>query len=526
MPSASPWTPSYLPANGNYADDLATYFHERKGLPLREHNPEPRAGEVGYLVDGSFWPIGRKFEPTKVFDDRFVHRSSFLLCVKDVLRLFQEAPRWHRRALSDVGLDVQRKDLVVLSGVSIGVETAERQTLFLHYYKIHQRQLPHALIRDVAVRAFDAVGTLPMEQVFEPVSELLRYILNRRKLAMGAIASLEDLYDVFANREIPTSAEETRRLLKQLNPPVRFIEGTTRVAALDSACFGNSETEAHNEDGLIWTIRRRTLRQVVLSAHLYCTAYITDPAVASNLPYTSVLIHSGTGLEKTFTYKQRTVAIMLAGAFRYRRVTRSSPATLGSRIGLARNLAPAGYLTLSKIQTLQPASPIEPPNNRELTERHRVTRNGWLGQQTGPTGGARERRRRSTSVRLKGLRVKSKPWLRPGAFERIFNPTLPKDHESHIDDRVSDNYEPFKISCILSPAQSGVRVGPSLSTASVETSELDDDATKMLSPVRSEREIEREQDQAPLWPVDIPADRFTMRPSKGLATYMKATIEE
>ncbi|RPD54116.1 WD40 repeat-like protein [Lentinus tigrinus ALCF2SS1-7] len=116
-------------------------------------------------------------------------------------------------------------------------------------------------------------------------------------------------------------------------------------------------------------------------------------------------------------------------------------------------------------------------------------------------------------------------YLFGGAFRRIFNTTLPEDHESHQNHGVPDHYRPFKINPLLLQSQKGV-IPHALCSSSVKASAIGAEATTSLAPVGAGLSIQCEREQGAVVVVDLPADRSQMHPSRSLGTYMKNNIEE
>ncbi|TFK83323.1 WD40 repeat-like protein [Polyporus arcularius HHB13444] len=116
-------------------------------------------------------------------------------------------------------------------------------------------------------------------------------------------------------------------------------------------------------------------------------------------------------------------------------------------------------------------------------------------------------------------------YLYQGGFWRIFNTTLPKEHESHKQYGVPDHYEPFKISPVLIHSQRAV-IGSSLLSRGVKSFEFSAEATTSVAPVGAGMKLKCEQDEGAFLIVDRPADRSQMHPSKSFRAYMKTNIEE
>ncbi|RPD54115.1 hypothetical protein L226DRAFT_617227 [Lentinus tigrinus ALCF2SS1-7] len=259
-----------------------------------DHSKETAADQAHAYQDapdmGSYEDSDREGDDTRTLcssEAAGPSNSSVQLSVDDVRRLFKDAPRWNAWANSvegdGPGLDVQLKDMVLICGVdSTWVRNTDvtpdrleaaltahatsnniplnpkspdvldhldmtafadrtwfvHEQAFVHFYKLRRRRCLHTYIRDVAVRAWDnwLWEEEPREKHFDPVDELLRYILHRLPFSRMAIASSKDFFAVFEDSAtVPTTAWQTRIALWRRMPPVRFIKGT-RVAALDIAC--------------------------------------------------------------------------------------------------------------------------------------------------------------------------------------------------------------------------------------------------------------------------------------------------
>ncbi|KAI0701532.1 hypothetical protein C8T65DRAFT_741679 [Cerioporus squamosus] len=199
--------------------------HPIEGVLVLLHNSRlPRPGDVGYFLAGHVLVV----DPL-----RFLPPPCALLTSDAVLDLFQFFDRWHKCASATT--------------------PAVRDSFLTSQEMI--------FVSDYRAASDEILDPEYHEQPFDPVGELLNYIMNTPMENEGvkifpnqAIASVADLFALF--NKMPIRVSEIHEGLREtIKPRIRFIKGTA-VAAFEIACIRferNSELAANAQQRIVTT---------------------------------------------------------------------------------------------------------------------------------------------------------------------------------------------------------------------------------------------------------------------------------
>ncbi|TFK87415.1 hypothetical protein K466DRAFT_599488, partial [Polyporus arcularius HHB13444] len=270
------------------------YQRRIEGVPVLLHSSHiPLPGDVGYFLNGHVVVI----EPPL----QFITPRWSLVTRETVLDLFQSFEQWHESASSTTpevrASSLTSKEMIfVLDFRATGAASASGALAdppsqpasgasklptggggvafpqgHIHYYKIRRRWLPgqcnttcHSVFptRSLGYKV-ENDGVTYQEQPFDPVDELLTYIMNTPTDRDGvlcvpdkAIASVADLFALFKSfATMPNSIKAIHENLRKIEPRIRFIKGT-QVAAFELACLQferNSELSVKSQHSIART---------------------------------------------------------------------------------------------------------------------------------------------------------------------------------------------------------------------------------------------------------------------------------
>ncbi|PIL36332.1 transporter [Ganoderma sinense ZZ0214-1] len=128
--------------------------------------------------------------------------------------------------------------------------------------------------------------------------------------------------------------------------------------------------------------------------------------------------------------------------------------------------------------------------------------------------------------RERGLEIKvgDVGYLHEGAFIRIFNATLPGDHEDHEMFGVPHDHKPFKVNKFLRREQAGV-IESHLCSRSVSSFGLEGSAAIPTTPVGAGMKFQCSDEQGAFVFMNVPAEKKQMLPSLKLIPFIRTNVD-